>query len=98
MNNEPNTPQEPIDATQPIDSPTSEFTTEHNRLDTAAPHPKRRVRWSTVVWGLIIIFLGVCLLIPALGYALDFQLVLIIALAAIGLTLVVGAISKTVRG
>ncbi|WP_066464423.1 hypothetical protein [Sanguibacter suarezii] len=66
---------------------------------TQAPAATRRppARMSTVVWGLIILVVGVGVVARALGADFDNQLALIVLLAAAGVALVATSIVSAVR-
>lgn len=55
------------------------------------------VRFTTIVWGLIVAFIGAIVVLAALGISFDLQLVAIIALGVSGLVLLVGAITRGLR-
>ncbi len=55
------------------------------------------VRYGTLVWGLIIATIGVVQMLGSLGYTLDLQLILIIALGVCGVLLVGSSIARSTR-
>lgn len=55
------------------------------------------VRPAGVVWGLIVVLLGVGVLLVAAGYTIDVQLAAIVLLIAAGVGLIVGPLVQAVR-
>lgn len=55
------------------------------------------VRFSTIVWGLIVAFAGAIIVLAALGISFDMQLVAIIALGISGVVLLGGALVRAIR-
>ena len=58
----------------------------------AAPEPPRTLRVGTVVWGLVVMAVGVGLLSVAWGAHLDTELAFIVLLGAAGVALLVGSL------
>lgn len=54
-------------------------------------------RASTIVWGLIIVLLGVALLLGVLGFTLDLQLFTIVLFGVAGVALVASAVGKSLK-
>ena len=67
------------------------------KKDKAPKQFSKQVRFSTIVWGLIIAIVGASLFARALGYSFDTQLAGILVLGVSGLLLVASAIVRTVR-
>lgn len=73
-------------------------TTPYNGYPYVDPRPvSKTVRVGTIVWGLIIALLGVCVIGAALGARIDVQLVFIALLCVAGVALVAGSIITSVR-
>ncbi|MFD2841441.1 hypothetical protein ACFSYH_12820 [Populibacterium corticicola] len=75
-----------------------------NQPESVSPAPiaeqqpaRTRVRYGTLVWGLIIATIGVVQMLGSLGYTLDLQLILIIALGVCGVLLVGSSIARSTR-
>ena len=87
--------------TTPVETASSQAGTAYDAAPPAEPGPRTparpRVRMSTVVWGAIIVIVGVGILARALGADFDNQLALIVLLAASGIALVVTSIVSGVR-
>jgi heme A synthase len=58
----------------------------------ATPEPPRTLRVGTVVWGLVVMAVGVGLLSVAWGAHLDTELAFIVLLGAAGVALLVGSL------
>lgn len=67
-------------------------TTEPIPAERAQPAPRAGLRVGTVVWGLVIVAVGVGLLSAAWGAHLDAELALIVLLGAAGVALLVGSL------
>ncbi|SFJ82325.1 hypothetical protein [Cellulomonas sp. KH9] len=67
----------------------------------AAPDAERGrrppVRVGGVVWGLIVVLVGVGVLLVAAGYTIDVQLAAIVLLIAAGVGLIVGPVVQSLR-
>lgn len=64
----------------------------------AAPRASRPpTRVGGVVWGLIVVLLGVGVLLVAAGYTIDVQLASIVLLIAAGVGLIVGPVVQSLR-
>lgn len=63
---------------------------------TTAPR-RRGPRVGTVVWGLVVIALGIGILGTIAGFRIDFGLAVIVLLGAAGLALVVGSLVTSLR-
>lgn len=64
---------------------------------TATPTARRGPRAGTVVWGLLVIAVGVLIIVATTGVAVDLQLAAIIGLAAAGVLLLVTALISSAR-
>ncbi|GEM_PF-4610801 len=73
--------------------------TSNDSLDPTQPTPtaKPAARISTIVWGLLLGFVGVLLILTALGYRFDMQIVLIIGLGVAGVVLLAGSLTRALR-
>jgi ferric-dicitrate binding protein FerR (iron transport regulator) len=63
----------------------------------ASKPQKPGIRFSTIIWGLIVAFAGALLLLGALGREFDVQLLSIVALGVSGIVLLVSAIARSIR-
>lgn len=69
-----------------------------NNPDTTTPNTPREMRIGTVVWGLIIITLGVLLVMWGNGATFDPQITMIALLFGAGFLLIFGSLLTVVRG
>lgn len=66
-------------------------------LDMQPQRTKPAARLSTIVWGLLLGFTGVLLILSSLGYRFDMQIVAIIGLGVAGVVLLAGSLTKALR-
>lgn len=82
--------------------PTSETKVEPTPYTTpatmATDKPRKAgVRVSTVVWGLVVFLVGLCLMAVAFGARIDAQLVFVAILVIAGLGLIAGAVLAAIK-
>ncbi|WP_154792993.1 hypothetical protein [Occultella kanbiaonis] len=63
-----------------------------------APAPRERTRVGTIVWGLVLVLLGVAVVAIGLGFELDLEVFLIGLLGIAGVGLLVGTAISALRG
>ncbi|MDM7831943.1 hypothetical protein [Cellulomonas edaphi] len=97
----PAQPSEPAPTSAPTAAPTSAPATTRTATveppEPTEPPERRRLRVSTVVWGLMLVAAGIWILAWAAGARIDAQLTLIVLLAAGGVALLVGSIVSGAR-
>lgn len=99
---EPTRP-EPL-LTQPVATVAAPVATEQVTPAPAAPapvppviEPRRGPRVGAVVWGLVVVVLGIGILVSIAGFRIDTGLAAILVLGAAGLALVVGSLVTSLR-
>lgn len=101
---EPTRPEpEPL-LTQPVATVAAPAATEQVTPAPAAPapvppvtEPRRGPRVGAVVWGLVVVVLGIGILVSIAGFRIDTGLAAILVLGAAGLALVVGSLVTSLR-
>jgi hypothetical protein len=63
-----------------------------------SPAPRERTRVGTIVWGLVLVLLGVAVVAIGLGFELDLEVFLIGLLGIAGVGLLVGTAISALRG